>query len=891
MKKIIKIIYLLLTITNLLTADLAMPTPFKVIQPNGEAIMIQNRGNHLQGWHEFKGWAITQNSDGWWVFANDNIGRTLSPSNIRVGVDPDPTFIQKGIRPDAQVLEDNAPIPNLQMTRNDTFHVPLILVEFPDAQATYDSIDFEMIMNQPGYNHLHHSNTGSFRDFYQEISYEQFLPISEVTNWITAPEQHDYYAYSNPNGYDHVRELVRAMVDSLEEQGFDWSLFDNDGDGYVDALNLLHQGAGAEQGDYSNIWSHKWSLGNLAVEYDGVVINSYTMNPEIQSGQIVAIGVLAHEFGHALGLPDLYDTDYSSTGAGKLALMASGSWGTTGSTPWYPATMIGWAKNRLGWVNIIEISENTDGVEIQQSYSSNQIIRVNHEQQPEEYWLIENRQKIGSDTLMPASGLCIWHINDDIANTWGVNNNEPYYGVGLEQADGFFSHENGGPSDGGDVYPGSSDNRELSNTSTPNTHSLYGAPSMLRIDNISDPGQFMSFDVEYNDIILAEASITNGSGYANNQGAISISLDNQMQLEEFQFELDFSPPIVDIIGVTPTNRTTFDSLTIDNNLVTLFNPIIEAGSGAILNLNLFNNTGINIDVIVSFHSCLAYTTNGQEVGIIITDEATYQVQAPDQEFGIQAENGTIGGGASYIISIESTVPIPLSLIEIAHEPTTHLTPSNEPFNDLNNNTIYDDGEPFTDWNENGVWSPMIEPINVQSGWSISGSPNSSGVLVSFSNWDNPIEPGSHELFRINCKVEEGVELNDQIELNTNVIILLDIWGNNTVPFVNGNGTIIIDGTLSTNYNSSIPLDFSLDKIYPNPFNPITTIFFSINKKDQVSINIYNLKGVLIETLMNEILEAGSYKINWEPKHYPSGMYLTELKSGSNREIKKITLLK
>ena len=97
----------------------------------------------------------------------------------------------------------------------------------------------------------------------------------------------------------------------LEESGFDWSTFDNDNDGYVDALNLIHQGAGAEEGDYSNIWSHKSSLGNLAVNYDGVIINSYNISPEIQNGNLVAIGVLAHEFGHALGLPDLYDTDYS----------------------------------------------------------------------------------------------------------------------------------------------------------------------------------------------------------------------------------------------------------------------------------------------------------------------------------------------------------------------------------------------------------------------------------------------------------------------------------------------------------------------------------------------------------------------------------------------------
>ena len=461
---------------SFLKSDLASPEPFTVQQPSGQRITVYNRGNHLQGWREYNGWTITKNSEGWWVYAQGNNGRHLIPSNIKVGIDQEPdtqiSSIQRGIRPEPIILVDDAPIPDIKSTRIDTFHVPMILVEFPDANATYSPEQFDLIMNQEGYTHLNYENTGSFRDFYQEISYGQFLPIAEVSEWFTAPYEHDHYSYNN--GYAVVRQLVRAMVDSLEASGFDWSGYDNDGDGYVDALNLVHQGPGAEEGDYSNIWSHKSSLGNLAVTYDGVTINSYNMNPETQLGTICSIGVLAHEFGHALGLPDLYDTDYSSSGSGKLALMASGTWGTSGTSPWYPATMVGWCKNELGWVDIVEITDDQDGVSIEQTYSSNTIFRVNHSQVEEEYWLIENRQNIGSDTLMPSSGLTIWHINDDIAQSggWAPNNNEPYYGVGLEQADGMFALENGGPSDGNDVFPGNTDNREFSHSSSPNTTSL-----------------------------------------------------------------------------------------------------------------------------------------------------------------------------------------------------------------------------------------------------------------------------------------------------------------------------------------------------------------------------------------------------------------------------------
>ena len=889
-----QIIFLLIFFITLGKADLASPTPFKSIQPNGIEIEIYNRGNHLQGWHEYNGWTIIKEPDGWWVYASGKNGTQLIPSGLRVGIDPEPsdliTNIQKGIRPEARVLLDHSPIPNINATRADTFHVPLILVEFPDAPATYDSVDFEMIMNQPGYTHLNYDNTGSFRDFYQEISYGQFLPVSEVTNWITAPHHHDYYAYSDPNGYNHVKELVRAMVDSMEASGFDWALYDNDGDGYVDALNLLHQGAGAEQGDHSNIWSHKWSLGSLAVQYDGVTINSYTMNPEIQSGQIVAIGVLSHEFGHALGLPDLYDTDYSSTGAGKLALMGSGSWGTSGNSPWYPSTMVGWCKNELGWVDIIEIGNDQDNISIQQSYSNNDIIRVNHQQIPEEYWLIENRQKVGSDTLMPTPGLAIWHINDDIAQGWGPNNNEPYYGVGLEQADGLFALENGGPSNGGDVYPGDTDNREFSHATIPNTHSLYGVPSMTRIDNISDPGETMSFDVEYNEIILATASISDGSGYANNQGSISIGMDNEMDLGELEFELGFSPYIVDVIDVIPTARSTFDSVIIEDNSVTLVNPVITAGSGAILNLSLFNNTGISTSVNVSFDWCVGYTPENQEVGITATDEATYTIEAMDQYFIIQDGTGIAGGGGSYIVSIVNTVPIQLAVMQLAHVPS-YLTPSAEPFEDLNGNDIYDDGEPFTDYNENNVWSPMIESFSPAIVWNVEGTPNSSGLTVGFSNLTTPLEPGTHDLFRVNCAVSSDAQLNDEIAVYTNIIILLDIWGNNGVPFVNGEGIVLIDGVLGNDNSKQIPTEFSLNQIYPNPFNPVVKIHFSVKMFGEVTVRIFDLTGRLVETLINENMEPGYHQVQWKPANIPSGLYFVELRSDSFREIQKITLLK
>jgi len=892
---ITKHIFTLLTLSlQFLVADLASPSLFMVTQPNGISIEISIKGNHLQAWHEYNGWTITQNNQDWWVYADGHSGTQLTPSNIRVGVDNEPSISQpsitRGIRPESHILEDHAPIPNLASTRSDTFLIPWILVEFPDAAATYETSDIDPILNEEGYTHLNYNNTGSFRDFYQEISYGQFLPISHVSNWITAPNEHDYYAYNNPNGYNNVRQLVRDMVDSLEAQGFDWSIYDNDNDGYVDALNLIHQGPGAEEGDQSNIWSHKWSLGNLAVEYDGVIISSYTMNPEIQNGNIVAIGVLAHEFGHALGLPDLYDTDYSSTGAGKLALMASGSWGTSGNSPWYPAAMIGWCKNRLGWVNVEELTEDQEQVSVQQSYSNNTIYRVNHSQVSSEYWLIENRQKVGTDTLTPTPGLTIWHISDDIANGWGPNNNEPYYGVGLEQADGMFALENGGPSNGGDVYPGDTGNREFSHASTPNTTSLYGDPSMVRIDNISDPSEFMTFDLQYGDIILGTATISDGEGYANNQGALSLSMDTPVEIGSFEFELNFNPSAPEIININPTARVTFDSVIVENNSVQLVNPLIAPGSGPILDLTLFNYTGVETNTTVSYEYCLAFTPEGNEVGITCTDEASYTIHALDQIFSIGDGTGAINGGASYTVSLSNNVGLSLAIFQLGNSPS-YLSPSDEPFEDSNGNDTYDEGESFIDWNENGVWSPAIEFIDLNEQWTADVSGSGSVVTVALSNWTEPLSPGNHDLFRVNCAVNESAELNDEIAVYTNGVMLMDEWGHEGVPFINGDGLVTLNSVLSLDGNVDLPESFSIQKVYPNPFNPKTSISFSVVESGKTTIKIYDIGGRLVQTLLNDNIEAGYHHLNWHPTQISSGLYFVELQSGQQRDIQKITLLK
>ena len=146
---------------------------------------------------------------------------------------------------------------------------------------------------------------------------------------------------------------------------------------------------------------------------------------------------------------------------------------------------------------------------------------------------------------------------------------------------------------------------------------------------------------------------------------------------------------------------------------------------------------------------------------------------------------------------------------------------------------------------------------------------------------------------MNCSVSDEAELNDITTVNTNVLLVLDAWGNSGVPFVNGDGTVTIDQILSNDQSENQPTVYSLNKVYPNPFNPITTIEFSVpeNNNDKVRLRVFDIGGRMVETLTNKQYASGVYKLNWDASKLGSGIYFLEFKVGSLRDIRKLSLLK
>jgi immune inhibitor A len=255
----------------------------------------------------------------------------------------------------------------------------------------------------------------------------------------------------------------------------DFTNYDNDHDGYVDAFVVVHAGTGAEEtGNPNDIWSHKWLLPKV-YNADATKIYGYLTVPED-----CKLGVCAHELGHLLfGFPDLYDTELPGEGIGDWCLMSGGSWNNGGLTPAHPCA---WCKMQQNWVTTANQTMNEKSVVIEDVKKSKKIFRLWKDGGPgTEYFLIENRQLANYDKYLPAPGLLIFHVDDAIED----NSNEAHYKVALMQADGKKQLEAGSNrGDGGDPWPGSSKNKDFTNSSTPASTSYGGLDTLVQVKNI-----------------------------------------------------------------------------------------------------------------------------------------------------------------------------------------------------------------------------------------------------------------------------------------------------------------------------------------------------------------------------------------------------------------------
>ena len=321
----------------------------------------------------------------------------------------------------------------------------VILMNYKDLkfQSANNLAKYRNILNKAGYNEGNFK--GSVADYFKAQSGGDFVLTFDVVGPFTAQENMSYYGANNAQGDDQhpeqlIVEAVTAANSSVNFKDYDW-----DNDGEVDQVFIVYAGKGEADGGASNtIWPHMWALAETdnVQTLDGVKINTYACANELSGSSISGIGCFCHEFSHCLGYPDFYDTSYSGWyGMGDWDLMCGGSYN---GNAFRPAGYTSYEKWMAGWLEPVVLDKDMKVDNLKPISNGGGAYVLYNSGHADEYYLIENRQKVNWDSALPGKGLMITHVDFD-KNIWQENTpNTRVTAKDVENyaAQGYTVHEN-----------------------------------------------------------------------------------------------------------------------------------------------------------------------------------------------------------------------------------------------------------------------------------------------------------------------------------------------------------------------------------------------------------------------------------------------------------------
>jgi M6 family metalloprotease-like protein len=436
------------------------------------------------------------------------------------------------------------------------FKVPVILLAYKDIGVPFPLSNYQCLLfsQNPGACGLFGDHPYSVSTYYEELSHHRISMDGVVFPTVRLDSVGAFYTdgckgitvtnnTSCPDrtatGGNRMALMLRVALDSISNRpdgATVWGQFDNDGpdgvpnsgddDGVVDFVTFLQPEVGGECSGNTppttGVWSHRFTysgwFGSMyttktpRVGGGFIKVDDYTIQSELGGstscipGEIMAVGTVSHETGHAFGLPDLYDTRGSTQGIGGWGLMGSGNY----ARPYSPSSYDAWSLNALGWATVDTLG--TSRTIFTGPRLLNDTIFYARTHSADEYVLLENRQAVLSDTAQmnpqgtstcplatggfcfKSPGLLVWLI-DDVKVQGSLSGNTVNFGtpqgVELIQADGRNDLRTAGSrnrGDKGDAYPGSTGNTKLSLLSNPTARDNFGTYLGFILDQIQIQG-------------------------------------------------------------------------------------------------------------------------------------------------------------------------------------------------------------------------------------------------------------------------------------------------------------------------------------------------------------------------------------------------------------------
>ena len=877
MRTLIRSITIILFVVAFINAQAAYIRnfPMTVNQPDGTEIECFATGDEYYNWlHDEDNYTIIQSQvDGYYYYAQLDNG-TLVPSIYKVGItNPSLTNLKAGENISGEQMKE---IRNRILKETPPKPVPADYVKGRSGSGVINNLCmFISFADQNeftsdtmlNYNRFNDSTTGASSQYnyfkytsYGELDIVTYLYPKSTTNIIVSYQDiydRSYYmpynASTNPDGYldseraEREHALLRRTIEFVVASGqipagLD---LDYDNDNLVDNICFIVRGGPTAWSTL--LWPHKWSLWSEDVYINGKQVWTYNFQLETHLAEN-AVGVLCHEMGHTLSMPDLYH--YTGNG-----ISPAGPWDVMESNSNPPQSMLAFMKYKYcDFIDSIpEITESGTYTLYPLSSTEKNCYKIASPNSNSQYFMVEYRVKEGTfEGSLPGSGMLIYRIDPGAGNGNASGPPDEVY----------IYRPNGTPSNNGSIvtanFAADHGRTDINDETNPSSFLQNGSAGGLFITDISTVGDSMTFRVEFESV--PEAYFISDVQIACKNDKIQFK-DKSSGIPD-TWEWEFEPNTVNFVDGTTSNSK---------------DPIVEFQENGYYRVQLTASNGLgsnllSVDDYMLVGALSAPITNDFENGLLRSGGW----KVINEDGGITWDIAEVGGNNSQYAAVlnfrEYTAvgkrdqlvspPISLQWMTNAQLSFEHAYAKyHEPITD--SLIVYISGDCGENWTrvfnggDDGSGNFATHPITQDPWW-----PETADDWC--SNGYGPV-----------CTT---VDLSEWLGSST-VLVMFESYSFYGNPLFVDN--ISIDGTVGNNDNKD---ELSIE-IHPNPNTGIFEV--SIYQQDEdLTLKILNGQGQLVH---NEIMDKLNRRSQINLTHLSPGLYYLRFSGQTINQIKKIII--